>query len=123
MKLALNQHLTCIKQSIDGLGVDPEWLLIDGNRYNPHRGDLPYTLVEKGDNTFLCIAAAAIVAKYKRDAYMTKIHEQFPMYGFDGSKGYGSPKHYAGLKEHGSCQYHRDKYVNSWATNQGIIIS
>ena len=112
----------CIKQSIDGLGMNPDILLVDGNRYNPHRADLKYKLVEKGDNTFLSIAAAAIVAKYKRDSYMVKIHEQYPMYGFSGSKGYGSPQHYLGLKEHGRCQYHRDKYVNSWASNQGIII-
>lgn len=111
----------CIKQSIDGLDITPDFILLDGNRYNPHL-NIPYKLVPKGDNTFLSIAAAAIVAKYRRDAYMEKVHEKYPMYGFDGSKGYGSPKHYDGLKEHGRCQYHRDKYVNSWATNQGIII-
>jgi ribonuclease HII len=111
-----------IQQSIDGLGIDPDMLLVDGNRYKPHRPDLRYELVEKGDNTFLCIAAASIVAKYRRDAYMVKIHEQFPMYGFSSSKGYGSPKHYEGLKEYGRCQYHRNKYVESWAKNQGLII-
>lgn len=112
----------CIKNSIEGLKTNLDWILMDGTRYNPHRADLPYTLVPKGDNTYLSIAAAAIVAKYRRDAYMVKVHDTYPMYGFDGSKGYGSPKHYAGLKEHGRCQYHRNKYVNSWASNQGLII-
>lgn len=112
----------CIKQSIDGLEKTPEFILMDGSRYNPHH-NIPYKLVAKGDNTFLSIAAAAIVAKYRRDAYMVKVHEQFPMYGFNGSKGYGSPQQYEGLKKYGRCQYHRNKYVDTWASNQGLIIS
>ena len=52
----------CIQQSIDGLDKKPEFILMDGSRYNPHH-DIPYKLVAKGDNTFLSIAAAAIVAK------------------------------------------------------------
>ena len=111
-----------LNDTIYGLEKTPEFILMDGNKYNPDHS-IDYTLVAKGDNTFLSIAAAAIVAKYRRDAYMVRVHEVFPMYGFDGSKGYGSPKHYAGLKEHGRCQYHRKKYVNSWAQNQGLTIT
>jgi ribonuclease HII len=112
----------CIKQSIDGLNEEPEWLLIDGNRYNPHRSDLPYKLVEKGDNTYLSIAAAAIIAKYRRDEYMVKVHDKHPHYNFSGSKGYYCSKHKVGLVEHGKSRYHRDKYVNTWSRNKGIIL-
>ena len=111
----------CLHESIDGLDVTPEQLLVDGDKYTSGH-DIPFTLVAKGDNTFLSIAAAAIVAKYRRDAYMVKVHEIFPHYGFNTSKGYGSPKMYAGLMEHGRTQYHRKKYVDSWQSKKGIIV-
>ena len=117
-QLALDKVLN---DTISGLDTTPEFILMDGNKYNPDH-KIPYTLVAKGDNTFLSIAAAAIVAKYRRDAYMTKVHEIHPHYGFNTSKGYGSPKMYAGLKEHGRTSYHRKKYVDSWQSNQGIIV-
>ncbi len=107
----------CIQQSIDGLKEKPEFILMDGNRYNPHH-DIPYTLVEKGDNTYLSIAAAAIVAKYRRDEYMVKVHEVVPHYNFSGSKGYYCQKHKVGLLEHGRSRYHRDKYVDTWEKKQ-----
>lgn len=110
-----------LNDTIAALEITPEFVLMDGNKYNPDH-KIPYTFVAKGDNTYLSIAAAAIVAKYRRDAYMVKVHEIHPHYGFNTSKGYGSPKMYAGLKEHGRCPYHRDKYVNSWQSNQGIIV-
>lgn len=111
----------CIRLSIDGLNAVPQHLLIDGDKYNPHT-DIPYTLVAKGDNTYLSIAAAAIVAKYRRDAYMVQVHEKFPHYNFAGSKGYYCGKHKIGLIEHGTCRYHRNKYVNTWTKNKGIIL-
>lgn len=114
--LDMNLNIT-----IDELLVKPEFILMDGDKYNPNH-KIPYELVAKGDNTFLSIAAAAIVAKYRRDAYMVKVHEFYPHYGFDTSKGYGSPKMYAGLREHGRCSYHRKKYVDSWQSKKGIIV-
>jgi ribonuclease HII len=107
----------CLHDSIRGIEGDIDMLLIDGDKYTPY-DKTPYKLVPKGDNTFLSIAAAAIVAKYRRDEYMTKVHEIHPHYGFNSSKGYGSPKMYAGLLEHGRCSYHRDKYVNTWEKNK-----
>lgn len=107
----------CLHNSISGLSVTPEHILVDGDKYTSGH-DIPYSLVPKGDNTFLSIAAAAIVAKYRRDEYMVKVHGILPHYNFSGSKGYGCTKHYAGLREHGRSQYHRDKYVNTWEANQ-----
>lgn len=107
----------CIQQSIDGLNAMPEHLLIDGNRYNPHT-EIPFELVPKGDNTYLSIAAAAIVAKYRRDEYMTKVHDIHPQYNFSGSKGYFCGKHGKALLEHGRTRYHRNKYVDTWMKKQ-----
>ena len=106
-----------LNDTISGLATTPEVILMDGDKYNPNH-KIPYKLVAKGDNTYLSIAAAAIVAKYRRDEYMVKVHEIYPHYGFNSSKGYGSPKMYAGLREHGRCRYHRTKYVDSWESNQ-----
>lgn len=111
----------CLHDSIDGLKVKPEYLLVDGDKYTSGH-DIPFELVAKGDNTYLSIAAAAIVAKYRRDEYMSKVHEKFPHYNFSGSKGYYCGKHKIGLMEHGKCRYHRDKYVNTWTKNKGIIL-
>jgi len=92
-------------------------ILIDGVRYGGEC-KIPFTTVIKGDNTYFSIAAAAIVAKYRRDEYMHKVHEIYPHYGFDGNKGYFSPKHKKGLLEHGRCRYHRKQYVDTWEVNQ-----
>lgn len=102
---------------IDNLGCKPEHLLIDGNRYKD-KHEIPYTTVEKGDNTYLSIAAAAIVAKYRRDEYMTRVHGTHPHYNFAGSKGYYCKKHGEGILEHGISRYHRTQYVNTWLSKQ-----
>lgn len=111
----------CLHESVDGLGEIPEHLLVDGDKYTSGH-NIPFTLVAKGDNTYLSIAAAAIVAKYRRDEYMTKVHDKFPHYNFKGSKGYYCGKHKIGLMEYGKCRYHRDKYVNTWTKNKGITL-
>ena len=111
----------CLNDTIAGLNKTPEFILMDGDKYNPDH-KIPYQLVPKGDNTFLSIAAAAIVAKYRRDAYMVKVHDIHPHYGFNSSKGYGSPKMYEGLIKYGRTSYHRTKYVDSWQNNKGIIV-
>ena len=59
-----------------------------------------------------CIAAASVVAKVTRDRIMTKLHAQFPSYGFDEHKGYSTPEHQQALREHGPCPEHRFSYVN-----------
>lgn len=111
----------CLHNSIDGLGVIPEHILMDGDKYTSGH-EIPFTLVPKGDSIFLSIAAASIVAKYRRDEYMIKIHEILPQYNFSGSKGYYCGKHKIGLIENGRTQYHRDKYVNTWVKNNNIIL-
>lgn len=98
-----------------------EHILVDGTRYEGEFKSASYSTIVKGDNTYLSIASAAIVAKYRRDKYMEKVHKLFPYYGFDGNKGYFSPKHKEGLLEYGRCQYHRTQYVDTWEKNQEKI--
>jgi ribonuclease HII len=98
---------------IDDLTTKPEHILVDGIVWEEYN-DIPVTKVPKGDDTYMCIAAAAIVAKVRRDEYMVKLHELYPIYDWDSNKGYLSPKHITGIKENGVCKYHRNQYVRNF---------
>lgn len=95
--------------SIDRLSHKPELLLIDGNRFTPYFG-IPHQCVVKGDATYMSIAAASILAKTHRDEYMMKLHEEYPHYGWDRNKGYGTIQHRRQLVIHGSSPYHRKTF-------------
>lgn len=105
-----------MRKCLDELTVKPDRILVDGNTWEPYEGvnSAPVNLVPKGDDTYTCIAAAAIVAKVRRDEYMTKLHAIHPKYDWDSNKGYLSPTHIAGLKEHGMTRYHRKIYVRNY---------
>ena len=95
MRLALNE-----------LEQEPTYILIDGN-FVIKELVIPHHPVIKGDSLSLSIAAASIVAKVYRDEIMIKLHEQFPLYGWDKNKGYLTKDHINALKEYGPCKYHR----------------
>lgn len=95
-------------------------LLVDGNYFKPYTRlnktkkvveQLPHICVEGGDNKYSAIAAASILAKVERDAYIDELCEQYPdlitKYSIDSNKGYGAEKHLAGIKEHGITIWHR----------------
>jgi ribonuclease HII len=102
---------------LDTLAIKPNHILVDGTQWEDWEG-IPHTCVVKGDDTYLSIAAAAILAKVRRDDYMIKIHEIHPHYNFAGSKGYYCKKHGEGILKHGSCSYHRTQYVETWLKKQ-----
>lgn len=96
--------------AIDGLETKPEHILVDGNIFDSY-SDIPYTCVVKGDNKYLPIASASIVAKVIRDEYMKKLHEDYPMYHWDKNKGYGSKHHIEIIKEQGITHHHRKTFL------------
>lgn len=98
---------------IDELSITPDYVLLDGTVWD-NIGDTKVELVPKGDDTYLSIAAAAIVAKVRRDEYMVKLHQLFPIYDWDSNKGYLSPSHISAIKEKGVCKYHRNQYVRNF---------
>lgn len=110
--IAMNK---CISEINKDYNIDH--LLIDGTVFDGYE-KIKYSTVPKGDDTFLSIAAAAIVAKVERDAYMVKLHEHFPHYNFSGSKGYYCKKHGEGILSEGVTPYHRSQYVNTWLKKQ-----
>lgn len=91
------------------LSVPTEALLLDALLLP--RLALPQRSIIKGDARCLSIAAASIVAKVTRDRLMLQFHEQYPLYGFDRNKGYGTPFHLAALREHGVTPLHRQSFA------------
>jgi len=103
---------------IDELSTRPDYLLVDGDLWEPYNGTNAdknrLTLIPKGDDTYTCIAAASIIAKVRRDEYMTKLHDLFPVYKWNANKGYLTQDHIAALKENGACKYHRILFVKNF---------
>ena len=95
--------------AIDQLQVRPELLLIDGNRFSPYFG-IVHECVIQGDAIYASIAAASILAKTHRDEYMLGLHEQYPHYGWNENKGYGTVVHRSQIKEKGLSPYHRKTF-------------
>jgi ribonuclease HII len=95
--------------ALEALSVQPGFLLIDGNRFTAYR-DVPHQCVIEGDAIYSCIAAASILAKTYRDAFMIRLHEEFPHYNWKSNKGYGTPEHRAAIDQHGLCRYHRKSF-------------
>jgi ribonuclease HII len=98
-------------QAIESLNVQPDSLLVDGDKFTPYPYEkIPHTCCVGGDAKYLGIAAASILAKTERDEYMFKLHEKHPEYGWDSNKGYGTAGHYAALKKHGATEHHRKSF-------------
>ncbi|WP_317163409.1 ribonuclease HII [Sediminibacterium soli] len=95
--------------AIAQLQTKPGLLLIDGNRFTPYPG-IRHHCVVKGDGIYASIAAASILAKTHRDAYMRQLHKEFPHYGWERNKGYGTAEHRLAIEQFGLCRYHRKSY-------------
>lgn len=95
--------------AIGQLNRRPEMLLIDGNRFAPYPS-IPHLCMIKGDAKFAHIAAASILAKTFRDAYMLELHQQYPNYAFDKNKGYGTATHRAAIELYGLTPHHRKSF-------------
>jgi ribonuclease HII len=102
----LQASFLAMHMAVKKLGMAPELLLIDGNRFMPFPG-IPHACFVKGDARFMSIAAASVLAKTHRDEYMQQIHQQHPVYGWDRNKGYPTAAHISALQTHGLSPYHR----------------
>lgn len=106
----LNASFKAMHLAINDLTIQPELLLIDGNRFNPYQG-IPHECIIKGDSKFSSIAAASVLAKTYRDEYMHQLSMQFPAYGWDQNKGYATMAHRLALKEVGPSKFHRKSFT------------
>ncbi len=93
--------------AIEAMAVRPDFLLVDGLHLSY---SIPCEKIIKGDSRSVSIAAASILAKEYRDRLMLELHKEFPDYGFDKHKGYGTAGHLAALRSFGPCPYHRKSF-------------
>jgi ribonuclease HII len=105
----LQATMLAMQRAVQGLSVQPELALIDGNRC-PVLTMMSYAIV-KGDDKVEAISAASILAKTARDAALMDLHVQYPQYAFDQHKGYPTALHLARLREHGISPVHRLSYA------------
>ena len=105
----LNATMLAMKRAVKGLSVKADFAMIDGNRLPQLDIDAEYII--KGDAKSMSIACASILAKVSRDRLLYQYAEEFPQYGFDKHKGYGTKQHCEALLRCGPCKYHRMSFL------------
>jgi ribonuclease HII len=111
----LNASIKAMHLAIAKMGVVPELILADGNRFKPYSGpdgaEIPYMTVVKGDAKIPAISAASILAKTYRDEYMTALAEQYPGYGWERNAAYPTKEHYEAIAALGVTPEHRRSFL------------
>ncbi len=105
----LKASIKCMHLALDQLKKRPQFIAVDGNRFYPYK-KIPHQTIVKGDGKYAHIAAASILAKTARDNYMENVHLQYPQYGWNKNKGYGTAIHRAAIEKHGLCFEHRKSF-------------
>ncbi len=105
----LNASFLAMHRALEQLDPQPESVLVDGNRFKPYR-KLPFHCIIQGDGHYFSIAAASVLAKTSRDAYMAALHAEYPHFGWSTNKGYPTVEHRKALLEHGPCCHHRRSF-------------
>jgi ribonuclease HII len=105
----LRASIKAMHIAIENLEKEPQFLLIDGNRFYPYK-NIKYKTIIKGDSIYFSIAAASVLAKTFRDEFMEKIHFEFPEYGWNKNKGYPTSAHREALLKYGITPYHRKSF-------------
>ena len=102
----LNASFLAMHRALDQLTLQPELLLIDGNRFNPYK-EVKHVCIVGGDAKYQSIAAASILAKTTRDMMMAQYAEQYPVYHWEKNKGYPTPEHKQAIADYGTTPLHR----------------
>lgn len=105
----LNATMLAMRRAIDGLEIKADYAMIDGNKIPPI--DIDAECIVKGDAKSMSIACASILAKVSRDRLLYKYAEEYPMYGFDKHKGYGTKVHREAILKYGPSPYHRKSFL------------
>ena len=108
----LQATFCAMEQAITNLSVKPDLALIDGNRERDF--GIPVQTVVHGDSLSASIAAASVLAKVTRDDLMMDLAQQYPQYGFEVHKGYGTKVHYQALEKFGPCPIHRMSFLKKF---------
>jgi ribonuclease HII len=116
--------MLAMKRAVEGLRLKPTRVLVDGNRLP--RLEVYCEAIVDGDAKIQSISAASIIAKVHRDRILTKLHDEFPQYGFAAHKGYSTPEHLEALRAHGACRHHRKGFspvAATFTTPEGDVIT
>jgi len=105
----LNASFLAMHRAIDKLKILPQFLLVDGNRFNAY-GEIRHECIVKGDAKYLSIAAASVLAKTHRDEYMVDIHLEHPEFNWTSNKGYPTRDHKDAINKFGITNYHRKSF-------------
>lgn len=106
----LNASILAMHRALDGLSRQPAMILVDGNRFKPYNS-IQHTCIVKGDGLFMSIAAASVLAKTYRDAFMLELHDEYPQYGWDANKGYATRRHIDAIRQYGLSPHHRKSFL------------
>jgi ribonuclease HII len=106
----LRASIKAMHLAIEGLTIQPQFILVDGSIFYPYK-NIDHKTVVKGDSIYYSIAAASVLAKTFRDEYMEKIHNEFPLYRWDKNKGYPTAVHREAIAKHGITPYHRKSFA------------
>lgn len=105
----LQATMLAMNQAVAALPIQPELLLVDGNRFRTEL-PIPYETVVKGDSKVFSIAAASVLAKTHRDELMVAYAGEYPQYGFERHVGYPTRAHVEAIRQHGRCPIHRQSF-------------
>lgn len=97
-----------------------DFILVDGDQFHGYHG-IPYETIVGGDNKYVSIAAASILAKTTRDNYMKEISKEYPEYGWGSNKGYGTAQHRKAIQELGGTVYHRPSFISHMLTTTSSL--
>lgn len=106
----LQATFLAMKRAVAKLKIKPDIILVDGNR-DPQFDDIKTNCIIKGDSLVDSISAASILAKVARDRFIKEIADNFPEYGFEKHKGYGTKAHYQAIEKYGICPIHRKTFL------------
>jgi len=114
LKATMQGMYDCLKY-LDDHAHRFDFILVDGDQFHGYHG-VPFETVVGGDNKYVSIAAASIVAKTTRDQYMKEISKEYPEYGWGSNKGYGTAQHRNAIKENGATVHHRNSFISHMLT-------
>ena len=97
-----------------------DFILVDGDQFHGYHG-VPYETIVGGDNKYVSIAAASILAKTSRDNYMREISKEHPEYGWGSNKGYGTAQHRNAIEEFGGTAHHRKSFISHMLTKTSSL--
>ena len=106
----LNASILAMHRALDRLGIVPQHVIVDGNRFRQWH-DVPYDTVVKGDGKYFSIAAASVLAKTYRDDKMERLAHEYPGYGWERNKGYPTEEHRRAIEALGVTPYHRMSFT------------